>query len=236
MKKFFMGTLFVSLFFITGCKTDLYTGLDEKEANEMMALLIYNHIPVVKKTDKDGITLSVEEQKFVDAVEVLRLHGLPGREIVTISDLFPGGQLVSSPEQEYAKLSYLSAQSLEKMLSAMDGVILAEVSVAEQRPSEKDVNHPASASVFIKYSPEVNIPVREAEIRTLIRNAIPGLSPGKIALTLQRAQYQYLSSARESATTEGRWTWGWLSIVITLTVGLTGMAVLLMKRRRGVKS
>lgn len=234
MKTFFMGTVLVSLFFLAGCKTELYTGLNEKEANEMMALLIYNHIPAGKETDKGGITLSVDNDQFVDAIEVLRLHGLPRRKIVTISDLFPGGQLVSSPEQEYAKLSYLSSQSLEKMLSSMDGVILAEVSVAEQKPSENDSSHPPSASVFIKYSPEVNIPAREAEIRTLIRHAIPGLPAGNIALTLQRAQYQ--SPGRESKDARGRWIWGWVGLVTILVVGVTGMAVLLLKRRGGVSS
>ncbi|MFL9708850.1 EscJ/YscJ/HrcJ family type III secretion inner membrane ring protein, partial [Aeromonas veronii] len=83
-----------------------------------------------KSVEKEGVTLRVDQDRFVDAVEVLRQNGLPRRRTVTMQDLFPSGQLVSSPEQEEAKLNYLKSQQLEKMLGSMDGVITAEVSVA----------------------------------------------------------------------------------------------------------
>lgn len=175
---------------LSGCKSELYSKLDESEANQMLALLIYNKISADKTADKDGVTLRVEQDRFVDAVEVLRQNGLPRQRIVTMQELFPSGQLVSSPEQEAAKLNYLKSQQLEKMLSSMDGVINAEVSVAESR-QEDDVHSQTSAAVFIKYSPGVNLPNREGEILALIKNAIPRLTPGHISLTLQRADYRY---------------------------------------------
>ncbi|WP_421195719.1 type III secretion system inner membrane ring lipoprotein SctJ [Aeromonas jandaei] len=174
-----------------GCKSELYSKLDEAEANQMLALLIYNKIQADKTVDKEGVTLRVEQEHFVDAVEVLRQNGLPRRRTVTMQDLFPSGQLVSSPEQEEAKLNYLKSQQIEKMLSSMDGVIHAEVSVAEPRAAEGEDPAPTSTAVFIKYSPEVNLPAHEAEILALIRNGIPGLTPDRISLTLQRAQYHY---------------------------------------------
>ncbi len=178
---------------LTGCKSELYSKLDETEANQMLALLIYNKIPADKEVSKEGISLRVEEDRFVDAVEVLRQNGLPRPKTVTMQDLFPSGQLVSSPEQEEAKLSYLKSQQLEKMLASMDGVISAEVSVAEPRTQDGETPPPASAAVFIKYSPDVNLPAREAEIRALICNGIPGLTTDRITLTLQRAEYRYLA-------------------------------------------
>ena len=177
---------------LAGCKSELYSKLDETEANQMLALLIYNKIPADKEVSKEGISLRVEEDRFVDAVEVLRQNGLPRHKTVTMQDLFPSGQLVSSPEQEEAKLSYLKSQQLEKMLASMDGVITAEVSVAEPRTQDGEAPPPASAAVFIKYSPDVNLPAKEAEIRSLVCNGIPGLTPDRVTLTLQRAEYRYL--------------------------------------------
>ncbi len=180
---------------LAGCKSELYGRLDETEANQMLALLIYNKIAAQKSAGKEGIALQVDEDRFVDAVEVLRQHGLPRRKIATMQDLFPSGQLVASPEQEQAKLIYLKSQQLEKMLSSMDGVIAVEVSVAQSNSREGGQPEPASAAVFIKYSPEVNLPVREAEIRALIHHGIPALAPERISLSMQRAEYRYLPPA-----------------------------------------
>jgi type III secretion protein J len=178
---------------LAGCKADLYTNLDEADANQMMALLIYHHIPADKVEAKGGITLRVDQSRFVDAVEVLRQNGLPKHKTVTMEDLFPSGQLVSSPEQESAKLIYLKSQQLEKMLDSMDGVINADVSVASPRMlPDSDQKPTTSAAVFIKYSPEVNVAAHEAEIRNLVLNGIPDLTPDRISVTLQRAEYRYL--------------------------------------------
>lgn len=231
-----------------GCKSDLYTKLDEVEANQMMALLIYNQIQVEKSSAKEGISLRVDKERFVDAVEVLRQNGLPRRRTVTMEDLFPSGQLVSSPEQEAAKLNYLKSQQIEKMLGIMDGVIDAEVSVAEPRVVEGTHNRagvgglpdPTSVAVFIKYSPEVNLPVREAEIRALIKNGIPGLTPDRISLTLQRAEFRYqapmTTPVNDSISLYGQLI-PWNVLVSASGIALLGMMLMLsMWSRRRAES
>lgn len=221
--------LLLSVLLLAGCKSELYSKLDESEANQMLALLMYNHIPADKETAKDGVTLKVERDRFVDAVEVLRQNGLPRRKTVTMQDLFPSGQLVSSPEQEEAKLSYLKSQQLEKMLSSMDGVVAAEVSVAEPRGVDGEAPPPASAAVFIKYSPEVNLAAREPEIRALVRDGIPGLAADRISITLQRAEYRYQPAAEPRAQAIP-----WLPIAAgggTLLLGGLCIAALWWRRR-----
>ncbi|PHV11498.1 type III secretion system inner membrane ring lipoprotein SctJ [Chitinimonas sp. BJB300] len=215
---------------LTGCNVDLYSKLDEAEANQMMALLIYHQIPAEKQANKDGITVRVDDARFVDAVEVLRQNGLPRRKTVGIQDLFPSGQLVSSPEQESAKLLYLKSQQLEKMLNSMDGVVRAEVSVAEPRPRDNQSEQAASAAVFIKYSPEVNLPARTAEIRNLIRDGIPNLSPDRISVTLQRAEFRYLAPPKTPAPNAQaipqRWLWAaGGGVLLLLALGLMVFAV-----------
>ncbi|MFM5540445.1 type III secretion system inner membrane ring lipoprotein SctJ [Aeromonas veronii] len=216
-----------------GCKSELYTRLDETEANEMLALLIYNQIPADKALDKEGVKITVAQERFVDAVEVLRQNGLPRRRTITMQELFPSGQLVSSPEQEKAKLNYLKSQQLEKMLGSMDGVILAEVSVAEPQSQDGEPPAPTSAAVFIKYSPGLNLPTREAEIRALIRNGIPSLAPDRISLTLQRAEYRYQPSAKPQEATHNLTLYGHdipkqvlIATSSTVLIGMTTTLVL----------
>lgn len=182
--------------FLTGCKVELYRNLPQDEANQMVALLMLNHIDVNSEIDsKSGkVTLQIEKDKFIDAVEILRQNGYPKTQYIGIEDLFPAGQLVSSPAQEEAKMRYLKEQQLERTLSSMDGVISARVSIAQAENSDSNINNTMpekSAAVYIKYSPEVNMNGVEAQIRNLIKNAISGLQSDKISLFLQPAEYRY---------------------------------------------
>ena len=235
---------------LTACKIDLYNKLSEEEANQMLALLILRHIDAEKQAGKSGdITLKVEKDQFVNAVEILRQYGYPKRKTDTIADLFPSGQLVTSPAQEHAKMTYLKEQQLEKMLNSMDGVIQAQVSIAEGMASDNAASEvPApSAAVFIKYSPEANLTNREAEIKSLIHDGIPNLHPENISIVLQAADYRYLpkkmtltSSEPVSATPPWQYwltskKWGILAIIgaVTLLI-LIGLFIIVGKRSRSV--
>ena len=182
--------------FLTGCKVELYRNLPQDEANQMVALLMLNHIDVNSEIDsKTGkVTLQIEKDKFIDSVEILRQNGYPKAQYVGIEDLFPAGQLVSSPVQEEAKMRYLKEQQLERTLSSMDGVISARVSIAQADNSDGNINNTTpekSVAVYIKYSPEVNMSGVEVQIRNLIKNAISGLQYDKISLFLQPAEFRY---------------------------------------------
>lgn len=193
--------------FLTGCKVELYRNLPQDEANHMVALLMLNHIDVSSEIDsKTGkVTLQIEKDKFIDAVEILRQNGYPKTQYVGIEDLFPAGQLVSSPAQEEAKMRYLKEQQLERTLSSMDGVISARVSIAQSNNSEGNIDNSTpekSVAVYIKYSPEVNMNGVEAQIRNLIKNAISGLQSDKISLFLQPAEFRYQP---QKIQTEPQW-------------------------------
>lgn len=211
---------------LAGCKTDLYTKLNEAEANQMMSLLLANHIAVEKLSSKEGVSLRVDEDRFVNATEILRQNGFPRSKKATIEDLFPSGQLVTSPEQEAAKLLYVKGMQVEQMLSSMDGVITAEVSVAEQQTQDDMGPVPASAAVFIKYSPTANLSAREAEIRALVSDGIPGLKPERVSVVLQRAVLHFQDPP--AATAPSRWPF-WLaaggSITLFLFLATTGLLI-----------
>lgn len=213
---------------LTGCKVDLYSGLSEDEANQMLALLMLRHLNAEKRVIKEGnVAIRVEKTQFIDAVEVLRQHGLPSKRTESMTDLFPSGQLVTSPAQEQAKISYLKEQLLEKMLRGIDGVVSAQVSIAEGVSHNRREPPTPSASVFIKHSPSINLQNWETDIRRLMYNGIPNLRPENISVVLQAADYRFQPAAPQPAS----------SIVIWLLAGvigtgmLTGVTVVCWRRR-----
>ncbi|WP_199911613.1 type III secretion system inner membrane ring lipoprotein SctJ [Dongshaea marina] len=189
--------LLLVLLFLTGCKVNLYNNLPEQEANQMLALLMLNKIPAKKEVGKGGdVTLLVDKKQFINAVEILRQNGFPKRKRFDMKDIFPSGQLVTSPEQEKAKMNYLKEQQLEDMLSEMDGVIESSVSIAADKIDDTGRQKtPPSAAVLIKYSPEVNMSRYQDQIKGLIRDSIPGISYDKISILLMPATFRYSSNA-----------------------------------------
>lgn len=203
-----LGCIGVLVLMLSGCKVELYSELSEADANQMLALLLLRNIDASKEITKGGlVTIKVDKTQFINAVELLRQEGLPRKKIATLEDLFPSGQLVTSPVQEHAKIIYLKEQQLEKMLQAMDGVIIAQVSIGEgisQNPRE--VPKP-SASVFIKYSPERNLLNRETAIKSLIFNSVPNLLSENISIVLQAADYRYQPLPEPSESADAPYPW-----------------------------
>ena len=211
---------------LAACKTDLYTNVPEEESNQMVALLMLRNISTDKKPLKDGnVTIRVESDQFVNAVELMRQNGLPRRRVATLEDMFPPGQLVTSPAQEKAKIAFLKEQQLEKILRAMDGVVNAEVSIAEGDVQNRRDPQPPSASVFVKYSPERNFAAREAEIRSLVVTGTPGLASDRVSVVLQPADYRYEARIEGRAERETAIV-AWLSehrLALAIALGTLGV-------------
>lgn len=207
-------TLFLVVL-LSGCKVDLYSGLSEVDANQMLSLLASSQVDAIKVADKSGgLTLQVEKDDFVRAVEILRQNGFPRRAWRSVDDLFPSGQLVTSPVQEQAKIQFLREQSLERMLGNIEGVISANVVIAGISSDESGGKNPAeaSASVLVKYSPEVNLKAFSAQLKNLVSNGLPGVKPERIALIIQPVDYRianpdvFISAASPHATADHKKT------------------------------
>ncbi|MDR6201313.1 type III secretion system inner membrane ring lipoprotein SctJ [Paraburkholderia graminis] len=183
----------IAALFLAGCKVELYSSLPESEANQMLALLMLKQIPADKQIGKGGaVTLRVEKDAFVNAVEILRQNGFPKAARKNMSDLFPSNQLVTSPTQERAKMMYLKEQQLESMLAAIDGVITANVAIAQSTDESGKQTGAPSAAVLIKYSPELNLGNKETQIKSLVRDSVPDIDAANISVVLQPATYRYV--------------------------------------------
>lgn len=190
MKRCDIFIVVVLILFLSGCKVDLYKGLTEEDANQMLEILILHNIDADKQSTDTGIILQVEQKQFINAVELLRLHGFPRRQYMTIESMFPSNQLVVSPTAEQQKILFLKEQRLESMLSHMDGVVRADVTIATGESDNSGTAAPVSVAVFIKYSPHINLEAYKLQIKKLIEKSITGLQYGQISILMQPAELQ----------------------------------------------
>ncbi|MFT8211845.1 MAG: EscJ/YscJ/HrcJ family type III secretion inner membrane ring protein SsaJ [Symbiopectobacterium sp.] len=224
---------------LEGCRVELYNGLSQSDANQMLAILMNNNIDADKQPSPDGgVTLRVEQSQFIDAVELLRMDGFPRQRYTTVETMFPPNQLVVSPREEQQKILYLTEQHIEEMLSQMDGVIHASVAIATHHPSddvETRSGDTTSVAVFIKYYPRVNLEEFILQINSMIEKAMPGVQYDQISILMQPAGYR-ARVAPPPKSVEERAILKWLSRYrqyVTLTLILLASALLILAVWKG---
>lgn len=188
MKKHIKNLFLLAAICLTvACKEQLYTGLTEKEANQMQALLLSNDVNVSKEMDKSGnMTLSVEKEDFVRAITILNNNGFPKKKFADIEVIFPPSQLVASPSQENAKINYLKEQDIERLLSKIPGVIDCSVSLNVNN----NESQPSSAAVLVISSPEVNLAPSVIQIKNLVKNSVDDLKLENISVVIKSSSGQ----------------------------------------------
>lgn len=182
----YLGILVLTVL-LTGCQVELYSGLSEKEGNDMLAILLDGGISAEKLLNKEKmVTLMVPSDDVSRSIKLLKSFGYPKEKYSSIGDIFPKDGLISSPTEERARYTYSMSQELSSTLSMIDGVITARVHVVlpQEQDSLSDVNYPSSASVFIKYTPELELAGFIPKVKTLVSNSIEGLSLEKITVSL----------------------------------------------------
>lgn len=219
---------------LSACKVALYSELSENEANQMLAILMANQIDASKETNKaKGLALHVPKSQFIKAVEILRQNGYPKPKYASVMDVFPANQLVSSPEQERAKMEYLKEQQIEEMLAHIDGVVSAHVAIGlpdDQGSLGKQATQP-TVSVFIKYSPATNLSTYQEQIRDLVRQGIAGIEQNNISVVMVPASYRYGEAQPLTSSLPDAW-WArlvqkpvWLGMVVVVLLGLISSAI-----------
>jgi type III secretion protein J len=171
---------------LAGCEADLYSNLDQKQANEIVATLVQHGIPATRQLGKSGrLTVSIDQSRFADAVRILNEQGLPKEDFSNLGDVFKKDGLVSSPVQERAQMIFALSQELSRTVSSIDGVLSARVHLVlpENDPLQQRLV-PSSASVFIRHFDNVAIGDLIPQIKTLVANGVAGLSYDKVSVVL----------------------------------------------------
>ncbi len=182
----------VVMFLLSACNEEtVYSKLSEREANEMIALLVSSGIGARKGADKDGkFKVLTESQNFATAVNVLSVNGFPRETYNTLGDVFSKESFVSSPLEERARLNFALSQEIANTLSSIDGVLLARVHLAV--PPRDDLSNsvpPASASVFIKHRSDVDLSGNTSMIKNLVVDGIENLAYEDVTVAFFKSGY-----------------------------------------------
>ncbi|MBF0103123.1 MAG: type III secretion inner membrane ring lipoprotein SctJ [Desulfobacterales bacterium] len=182
-EKLRIGVLVCSLI-LSACKIELYTDLTEKEANEMLALLLKADISSDKLPGQEGkFKLRVDEKQITWAMSIFDEVGLPKTSFVNMGDVFKKEGLISSPMEEKVRFIFALSQELSDTISQIEGVLAARVHIV--LPDNNPLNEttvPSSASVFIKYRKDLGIEQHIAQIKNLVVNSIEGLTYDKVTI------------------------------------------------------
>ncbi|MEM9787160.1 MAG: type III secretion inner membrane ring lipoprotein SctJ [Pseudomonadota bacterium] len=194
--------LLICLMALSACKTDLYRNLSEREANEMLAVLISNDIDVTKEyLGDEGVTWRVEEADLPQAIDVLKQNGFPREARETMGTVFEKSGIMSSPFEERVRFVYALGEEVSQTLSEIDGVLTARVHIV--LPDEPDFGEqltPSSAAVFIKHRVGVDLDFATPQIRRLVSSSIEGVTYDDVTVLLAEAERPNVAARRDTSS------------------------------------
>ncbi len=218
--------LLAALMMLAGCKSmiDLQSGLNDAEANEVIAALREDGIIAHKKIGKEGASVQVPEADLPRASDLLKARGLPRRRQARLGEIFKKEGLISSPMEEKARFIYALSQEIEFTLGQIDGVVLARVHVVlPEKAAPGEPLMPSSAAVFIKHRDTLDPDVIQQRVRRLVARSIPGLGEQGI----DKVTTVFVPASKDppkvvetvSGTTIGMWA----GLAVVLLGGLAGV-------------
>lgn len=175
------------LLLLVGCRTSLFEGLDEDQANRIVAALSHHGINGYKERNPDRTwNITVDDDDAVIATELASAYALPRGGHANLGDLFSRQGLISSPEEDRVRYVYGLSQELSETLEKMDGVLLARVHIVlpEKDPMDPAQDALPSASVMMRYRSDYNLEPMRDRIRALVAGGVEGLTPARVSLTL----------------------------------------------------
>ena len=183
-------TVAAAVLLFAGCdrETTLHAGLEERQANLVMAALLDEGIGCHTSPGEEGTwNVSVVESRFADAVNLLDKAGLPRNDHQGIGEVFKKTGMISSPSEERIRFMDALAQDLAKTISGIDGVVDARVHVVlpENDPFARHAL-PSSAAVAIRSRWDADLTDVVPSVKGLVKNAIEGLQYEKIMVTVFR--------------------------------------------------
>jgi type III secretion protein J len=226
--------LLVSVVALGGCKAELFSRLNEADANAVMEALYSEGVHAQKVSrDREFWVVEVDEGDLQRALRVTKERGVPRERFATIGELFKKEGLVSSPSEERLRFIFAVSQELSNTLTQIEGVITARVHpvIPANDPLADNVK-PASASVFIKHLAQADVQQMAPAIRNLVSRSIEGLSPENVSLTFFSAP-AYRPSPVPQATPLGvLWRqWG-VELAIGMLLSLAGLVAYLWRSRQ----
>jgi len=228
---------------LSACEAELYSNLDQRQANEMVATLQQHGIPAQRTAVKGGqYTVVVDKARFAESITILKDAGLPKEEFQTMGQVFKKDGLVSSPTQERAQMIFALSQELSRTVSEIDGVLSARVHlVLPENDMLRQQLVPSSASVFIRHRSDAPVGNLVPQVKMLVANGVAGLSYDKVSVVLVPVDSQKSSQGQdiEMVSFFGLWMqrdnlaqamWMFFGLVALVVLLAGGLGVVLYRR------
>jgi type III secretion protein J len=234
----------------SGCGVELEHGLDERQANEIAAVLEQAGVPA-EKSAEDGqasaYKIVVPRGEAGRAFALLEARDLPRRGQRGLAEAFAKDSLLPSAVEDRARWSAALAAELERTLEGVPGVSAARVHLALP-PEEPLVGESAharpTASVLLKgpHAPAL----AEADVKRLVAGAVPGLQAADVGVVLATGaadpsappfeRVGPLRVARDSRTLTAALATSALGLILVLSLGLAYTSLRLGQLRRRARA
>lgn len=215
----------LALLLLAGCaRKPLLEGLDERQANEVIAVLLRHNIDADKlNVGKGGFQVNVSPRDLPEAIELMQRNDLPSAPRSQVAASFPADSLVSTPLGERARLISAVEQRLEESLQLLDGVHSTRVHLnydanlgTEGRRAERRRMHVAAV---VAHHPGIDEEVLLQSVKRFLRNTFDGIEYDNVSVILTEVEGPRTLAV--TAGTDRNLPLGWI-------VACGGIAVLLL--------
>jgi type III secretion protein J len=217
-KKSSMVALKLFLFFclallFSGCSSQkaIISGVEERDANEILVLLASKGISAYKIKEKSEAgggggpvlwDIAVDSDKADQAMALLTANGLPHRHTEKLLQLFTSSGLVPSEMQEKIRYQAGLAEQIAGTIRKIDGVLDADVQLSfpEEDPLNPGKTRGAvTASVYVKHNGVLDDPNSHlvTKIRRLVAASVQGLNFDNVTVVGEKVRFPSVTPAEE---------------------------------------
>lgn len=228
-------TLLLCLLLGACARTELLQGLEERQANEVVAALLHHNIDAQKRAQgKAGFVVRVGADDLAEAINIVQLQGLPSLPRTQIATLFPPDSMVSTPLAERARLLSAIEQRLEESLSILEGVHSARVHVSyDAGPAEGSLQQRKPPSMHVAavlaHASTADPQALQVIAKRFLRNAFVDVAYDDVSVVLtQAAEPGTLAVTRSAERTSSL---AWLLGPLLLIVAIIAAAVWVLRSR-----
>lgn len=206
LHRLLLWILPLALLFACSNRRIIVNDLDEREANEIIVFLSTKGIDSFKEKKAEGggaaqgpvmYNISVDSNVATKAMALLNINGLPRRQGQNLLDIFSGGGLVSSEQEQ--KIRYQSGldQQISNTIRKFDGVLEADVLISY--PEEEEIGggtqqgppKKVTASVYIKHQGVLDDPNSHLipKIKRLVASSVTGLEFDNVTIIADKSRF-----------------------------------------------
>lgn len=218
---------------LNGCKEkNLFKGLDQYQANEVIAVLQKHNIQANKVDNgKSGYSISISEPDFTAAIYWVKVYELPPRPRMEIAQMFPIDSLVSSPRAEKARLYSAIEQRLEQSLQTLEGIISARVHISYDIDSGESgkSGKPIHLSALAVYERNTPLSLQISDIKRFLKNSFADVEYDNISVILSERSDAQLQAPVSIVQPQG-FSSVWIILAVSIIALILGSVFFLKKR------